>query len=77
MVKLRCTGGSEKWGKEGSVQNNVMRIDGDRRLLTLDPIFFETINRGSRNEGGQKLIPVFDDPHRKGRSSPSAMNITC
>ncbi len=35
--------------------------------------FLENIDRKSRNDGSRKLIPVFHSPHRKGRSSPSAV----
>ncbi len=37
---MEVYGGSEKWGKEGSAQNIVIRGDADRRLLILDPAFF-------------------------------------
>ncbi len=35
--------------------------------------FFETIGRRSCNDGSRGLIPVFLNPHRKCRPSPSAV----
>ncbi len=35
--------------------------------------FLENINRMSYNDGSRELIPVFLNPHRKGRPSPSAV----
>ncbi len=45
----------------------VARGDVERHLFTLDLTVFETRNSGSRNYSSLKLIPVFDDPQRKGR----------
>ncbi len=35
--------------------------------------FLENIDRRSCNDGSRELIPVFDNPHRKCRPSPSAV----
>ncbi len=35
--------------------------------------FLENIDRRSRNDGSRELIPVFHNPHRKCRPSPSAV----
>ncbi len=35
--------------------------------------FLETVDRGSGNDGSRELIPVFHNPHRKCRPSPSAV----
>ncbi len=35
--------------------------------------FLESIDRGSCNNGSRELIPVFHNPHRKCRPSPSAL----
>ncbi len=36
----------------------------------------ENIDRRSCNGGSRELIPVFHNPHRKGRTSPSAVALT-
>ncbi len=33
--------------------------------------FLENIDRRSCNDGGWQLIPIFHNPHRKSRPSPS------
>ncbi len=38
----------------------------------LEP-FLENIDRRSCNDGSRELIPVFHNPHRKCRPSPSAV----
>ncbi len=38
--------------------------------------FLENIIRRSRGNGSRELIPVFHNPHRKGRPSPLAMAVT-
>ncbi len=38
--------------------------------------FLENIDRRNRNVGSRELIPVFHNPHRKGRPSPSAVTRT-
>ncbi len=40
------------------------------------PRFLESIYKGGSNEGCRKLIPVFHNLHRKGRSSLPAMALT-
>ncbi len=35
-------------------------------------LFLENIDRRSFNDGGRELIPIFHNPHRKCRPSPSA-----
>ncbi len=35
--------------------------------------FLENIDRGSCNDGSRELIPVFHNPYRKRRPSPSAV----
>ncbi len=35
--------------------------------------FLESIDRRSCNDGSRKPIPVFHNPHRKGRPSPAAV----
>ncbi len=35
--------------------------------------FLESIDRKSCNDGGRELIPIFHNPHRKCRPSPSAV----
>ncbi len=52
-------GGLGKWGEVCSVNGG----DGER---------LEIIDRGSCNDGSRELIPVFHNPHRKCRPSPSA-----
>ncbi len=37
------------------------------------PNFLENIDRRSCNDGSWELIPVFHNPHRKCRPSPSAV----
>ncbi len=36
----------------------------------------ENVDRRSYNDGSRKLIPLFHDPHRKGRSSPPVVTPT-
>ncbi len=52
------------------VKKGEMGKDLCRNLLKT---FLENIDRRSCNDGSQELIPVFHDPYRKGRSSPSAV----
>ncbi len=35
--------------------------------------FLENIDRRSCDDGGRELIPIFHNPHRKCRPSPSAV----
>ncbi len=50
--------------------------DGDRFLSELSLTFLENIDRRSCNDGSRELIPVFHNPHRKGRPAPSAVALT-
>ncbi len=53
-------GGVGKWGEVCSVNGG----DGER---------LEIIDRRSCNDGSRELIPVFHNPHRKCRPSPSTV----
>ncbi len=45
-------------------------------MQTFSNLLFENIDRRSCNDGSQELIPVFHNPHRKGRASPTAVALT-
>ncbi len=59
----------EGWGV--SVQS-MWEMGKDFCLNFLQPIL-ENIDRRSCNDGSRELIPVFHNPHRKCRPSPSAV----
>ncbi len=54
-----------------SVQSNIIREMGKGLYPNLSQPFLENINKGSRNDGSRKLIPISDDPHQS-PSFPSA-----
>ncbi len=53
---MQLYGGSEKWGNECSVQNNVVRGDGEGALLT---------EKGPITTGGGSLFQCFTTPIEK------------
>ncbi len=66
MCRWEGGGGREKGdGGECSVNGG----DGEKP-------FFENIDRRNCNDGSRELIPVFHNPHRKRRPSPSAVAMT-
>ncbi len=65
-----CVGGMGavgEWGDECSVNGG----DGEDSCPNFLQSFLEKIDRRSCNDGNQELIPVFPNPHRKCRPSPS------
>ncbi len=73
MVNGRCAGWMRgrvgDWGDECSANGE----DGERLLSKLYQHLLENIDRKSCNNGSRKLIPVFNNPHRKSRPSSSAV----
>ncbi len=68
-----CAGG--KGGGGGRLGECSVKGGNGERLLPknfLQP-FLETIDRRRCNDGSRDLIPVFHNPHRKFRPSPSAV----
>ncbi len=63
-----CAGGKGGWV---SVQS-MGEMGKDFCPNFLQP-FLENIDRRSCNDGSQELIPIFHNPHRKGRPPPSAV----
>ncbi len=61
-------GGVQLWVREVRAQSM-----GKDFCLNFLPPFLENTDRRSYNDGGRELIPVFHNPHRKGRPSPSAV----
>ncbi len=66
----RGGGGLEASG--GGGECSVNGGDGERLPNLLQP-FLENVDRRSCNDGSRELIPVFQNPHRKCRPSPSAV----
>ncbi len=51
-------------------RRGILRGDAEEPLPKRAPTFFpDSINRGRCDKGSRKLTPIYDDPHRKGRSS--------
>ncbi len=61
--------GVGKWGDECSVNKEVEQDVCPNFLQA----FLENIDRRSCNDGSRELIPIFHNPHRKCRPSPSAV----
>ncbi len=59
-------------GKGGMSVQSMGEMGKDFCPNFLQP-FLENIDRRSCNDGSRELIPVFHNPHRKWRPSPSAV----
>ncbi len=53
--------------------SEVLREDGERSLRSLIQLRIENIDSRNRKDERRKLISVFNNPHRKGLSSPPVM----
>ncbi len=60
-------------GERGWVSVQSMEEMGKDFCPNLLQPFRENIDRRSCNDGSRELIPVFHNPHRKRRPSPSAV----
>ncbi len=70
-----CAGGKVGWrGREkvGMSVQSMGEMGKDFCPNFLQP-FLENIHRRSCNDGGREFIPIFHNPHRKCRPSPSAV----
>ncbi len=70
-----CTGGKGGGGRgkgEGMSVQAMGEMGKDFCPKILQP-FLENIDRRSCNDGSRELIPVFHNPHRKCRPSPSVV----
>ncbi len=67
-----CAGRKVGWGREkgGMSVQSMWEVGKDFCPNFLQP-FLENIDRRSCDNGGWQLIPIFNNPHRKCRPSPS------
>ncbi len=68
----KCAGGVLEKGNGDMTVQSMGEMEKDFCPDFLQP-FHEIIRNGSRNDGSQKLIPIFLNPHRKCQPSPSVV----
>ncbi len=68
-----CAGGKGGVGERGVVSVQSMGEMGKDFCPNFLQPFLENIDRRGYNDGSRELIPVFHNPHRKFRPSPSGV----
>ncbi len=72
-VNGSCAGGKGGGREKGSVRVQSVGEMGKNFCPNVPHPFLENIDRRGWNDGSRELIPVFHNPYRKCRPSPSAV----